>query len=250
MEKHHQESVDKFLYLYKKDSSILAFLLVGSIAHGFAKPDSGIDVCLLVDSEEFQKRKSANKLAFSLWDICTYKHGYVDCKVVDIKLLTKIALHDSDPARYAFKEYKILFSRLHNLDEILKEITTFPGEKKAERQKRFAAQLLDWKWYYSEGIKKQNMYLIFLSLQKIVLFSSRIILNENEMLYPYHKWLLKEIEKADKKPEGFLRKIDVLLKSHSLEKVNSFCQDILGFIDFTELTVDWPNYFLKDNEQN
>ena len=94
------------------------------------------------------------------------------------------------------------------------------------------------------------MYLIFLSLQKIVLFSSRIILNENEMLYPYHKWLLKEIEKADKKPEGFLRKIDVLLKSHSLEKVNSFCQDILGFIDFTELTVDWPNYFLKDNEQN
>ena len=91
---------------------------------------------------------------------------------------------------------------------------------------------------------------MLLSLQKIVLFSSRIILNENELLYPYHKWMLKLVETADKKPVGFIRKVDRLLEGDTLEDVNSFCQEILAFINFTEQTVDWPNYSLKDSEQN
>jgi predicted nucleotidyltransferase len=250
MEKHHQESINKFLAMYKSDVSILAILLGGSIAHGFAKSDSDIDVCLLVDSQEFQKRKAANKLAFSLWDICTYEHGYIDCKVVDLEFLTRLAQQGSDAARYAFKDNKVLFSRVDNLQEILSNITIYPKDKIDERRQRFASQLLAWKWYYSEGLKKQNNYLVFLSLQKIVLFSSRLILNENELLYPYHKWLLKVVETAEKKPEGFLSKIDELFEGHTLETVNNFCQEILGFINFTERTVDWPNYFLKDSEQN
>lgn len=250
MEKHHQESIDKFVAIYKEDPSILAILLGGSLAHGFASSDADIDVCLLVDSDEFQKRKAAHKLAFSLWDICTYEHGYVDCKVVDLALLTGIAQRGSDPARYAFKDNVILFSRVDNLEALLSEVTRYPKEQQAVRRKRFAAQLLAWKWYYSEGLKKQNTYLVFLALQKLVLFSSRIILNENELLYPYHKWLLRVVGTADKKPEGFLGKVDELLAAHTLESVNDFCQEVLTFINFTEQTVDWPNYFMKDSEQN
>lgn len=250
MEKHHQESIEKFVAIYKTDPAILAILLGGSLAHGFANPDADIDVCLLVDSEEFQKRKAANKLAFSLWDVCTYEHGYVDCKVVDLALLTRIARRGSDPARYAFKDNVILYSRVDNLETLLSEVTHYPKEQQVERRKRFAAQLLAWKWYYSEGLKKRNKYLVFLALQKIVLFASRIVLNENELLYPYHKWLLRVVGTADKKPEGFLAKVDELFDGHTLENVNRFCQEILAFIDFTEQTIDWPNYFMKDSEQN
>jgi len=250
MEKHHQEAIDKFVALYKDAPAIQAILLGGSLAHGFAAPDADIDVCLLVDSEEFQKRKAANKLAFSLWDICTYEHGYVDCKVVDLAFLTRIAQRGSDPARYAFKDNRILFSRVDHLETLLSDITRYPTEQQAARRNRFVAQLLAWTWYYSEGLKKQNKYVVFLALQKIVLFASRIVLNENELLYPYHKWLLRVVETADKKPEGFLDKVDALFDGHTLEKVNSFCQEILAFIGFTERTIDWPNYFMQDSEQN
>ena len=250
MEKHHQESIEKFLNIYRNDPSILAILLGGSIAHGFDKANSDIDICLLVDNKEFQKRKSANKLAFSLWDICTYEEGYIDCKVLSTDLLNRIAKQGSDPARYAFKDNAILFSRIHNLEDIFKKICAYPKQDKSERRNRFAAQLLAWKWYYSEGIKKQNKYLEFLSIQKIVLFSCRIVLNENEMLYPYHKWLLKVVETADKKPTEFLNKLNDLLEKNTVDLVNSFCLEILSFINFTEQTIDWPNYFLKDSEQN
>ena len=250
MEKHHQESIDKFIAIYKNDPTILAILLGGSIAHGFAQTDADIDVCLIVDAAEFQRRKAANTLASSLWDICTYDNGYIDCKVVDLDFLTQIAQHGSDPARYAFQDCQVLFSKLDHLQKLLTQIVVYPKDKIDERRKRFASQLLAWKWYYSEALKKQNTYLVFLSLQKMVLFSSRIVLNENELLYPYHKWLLKVLETADKKPAGFLEKINNLFENHTLERVNHFCLEVLAFINFTEQTVDWPNYFLKDSEQN
>ena len=250
MEKNHQEAIDKFLELYTKDETILAMLLSGSIAHGFSVYDSDIDIILIVRTDEYLRRKGQNKLAFSLWDICTYENGYIDCKVIDINFLDKVKSSGSDPARYAFRDNKILYSKVENLQKILDEITKYPINQQDERRKRFASQLLAWKWYYSEALKKKNKYLVYLSIQKIVLFTSRIILNENQLLYPFHKWMLKVLETAENKPLNLMKRIEDLFKNHSLEMVNSFCTEILDFINFTEKTVDWPNYFLKDSEQN
>ena len=250
MEKHHQDSINKFLKIYQNEQSILAILLSGSIAHGFAKADSDIDIILILSSDEFTKRKNANKLAFSLWDICDYEGGYIDCKVVDLQFLEIVAARGSDPARYAFTHNKILFSRIENLSEDLINISKYPVNQIDERRKRFASQLLAWKWYYGEAIKKGNKYLVFLSIQKIVLFGCRIILNENELLFPYHKWMLKVVEKSSRKPLRLMEKINLLLENHSLEKVNEFCEEILKFINYNDKSVDWPNYFLRDSEQN
>lgn len=250
MERHHQESIDKFLEIYKNDPAILAILLAGSIAHGFATFDSDIDIIILVNSEEYKQRKADNQLTFSLKNICTYENGYIDCKVADMDLLSKIAKYGSDPARYAFKDCQILFSKVDNLSNMLSGITSYPKNEMDERRKRFASQLLAWKWFYSEGVKKNNNYLFFLSLQKIVLFSSRIVLNENRLLFPFHKWMLEEVKLAPRKPDNFIQKIDELFKKHTIEGVNNFCTNVLDYIGFDELTVDWPNYFLKDSEQN
>ena len=75
-------------------------------------------------------------------------------------------------------------------------------------------------------------------------------MNENELLYPFHKWMLEEVKKAVNKPKDFIIKIDELLENHTAEKANEFCNQVLEFINFTEKTVDWPNYFLRDSEQN
>jgi hypothetical protein len=62
--------------------------------------------------------------------------------------------------------------------------------------------------------------------------------------------MLKVVETAGKKPEGFLQKVNELFEGHTPDRVNSFCLEILEFINFTEQTVEWANYFLKDSEQN
>jgi predicted nucleotidyltransferase len=145
MKKHHKDSIEIFLSKYTKDGTILALLLAGSIAHGFAKPESDIDIIIIVDKKEYQKRKKEKKLAFSLWDICTYDGGYIDCKVISIAFLKLVVEKGSDPARYAFKDNVVLFSRINNLDKILQKAVMFPVQEKDERRKRFISQLLAWK---------------------------------------------------------------------------------------------------------
>jgi len=250
MQRHHEESIEKFIARYQDDPAILAILLGGSLAHGFAKPESDVDIMLIVEESDYQRRKDENKLAFSLWDICTYPGGYIDCKVVSLSFMNTIMEKGSDPARYAFLDSKILWSRIDNLQEILNQITQYPTQDQDRRRTRFASQILAWKWYYSEAVKKQNLYLKYLAIQKITLFASRLILNENQMLYPYHKWLLNVVKLAPRKPVDFDQSIEHLLANHTQDTVDAFCIQALQFVQLDEKTLDWPNQFLHDSELN
>lgn len=57
MEEHHRRALEKFVNLYKNDPLILAVLLGGSVAHGFATATSDLDVMLIVAEAEYQRRK-------------------------------------------------------------------------------------------------------------------------------------------------------------------------------------------------
>lgn len=250
MEQHHQESINNLIKELEKDPSILALILGGSIAHRFAKSDSDIDVSIVIETSDFQRRKKENNLVYNNKDLCSYENGYIDGKFIDYEFLRLVASRGSEPARYAFKDNMVLFSRVANIEEILTDIVRYPVEKKEERINRFVSQLLAWKWYYSEAIRTQNQYLVFLSIQKIILFSSRIVLAVNELLYPYHKWMLKVLQTADRKPPKMMTDIDELLKTPSNEKVNDYCKKILSLIDMDEKDIFWPNQFMKDSELN
>ncbi|HEY8391968.1 MAG TPA: nucleotidyltransferase domain-containing protein [Capillibacterium sp.] len=250
MEKHHQAAIDQFIERYQNDPALLAILLGGSLAHGFAGPNADIDLILVVEEAEYQKRKNEGKLAFSIRDFCAYPGGYIDCKVVSPERLRLVAARGSDPARYAYQDSKILFSRLPGLDRLLAEIVRFPVAEQACRRERFAAQLLAWRWYYSQAVEKDNRYLLYLSLQKLLLFACRLVLNENRMLYPYHKWLLRVVAKAPAQPPAFVETLDRLLTAPTADLVEQLCNQVLSFLGLDETAIDWPNQFLQDSEEN
>lgn len=250
MEAHHSKAIDDFLAKYAARDEFVAILLVGSLAHGFAKVSSDIDIILVATEDEYQRQEREKHLAFSLWDICTYPGGYIDCKVVSLASLDQVAERGSDPARYAFKDATVLFSRTEALDSVLKRVTRFPIEQKAAREHRFICQVLAWKWYMSQAEENKNAYLVHLATQKLALFASRVILNRNEALYPYHKWLLAETKKAPIKPEGFLETLEVLLGSPSFATAQKLADLLFEFVGMKEKDVDWPNQFMVDSEMN
>ena len=249
MEPQHAATIRNLVAAFDQDPSVLALLLGGSIAHGFAKPDSDIDVAMVVEPAEFQKRRQGGKLHYNNRSMCTYP-GYIDGKYMDLEFLRLVAARGSDPARYAFKDSRILFSRIPGLESLLAEIVRFPVERKRERLDRFVAQLLAWRWYYSEAIRQHNQYLVYLAIQKVVLFSCRIVLTENETLYPYHKWLLRVVETVPRQPPGLKASIDELLAIPAWDRVDDYCRGILAFagVDFAEADAIWPTRFMKDTE--
>ena len=249
MEAHHQESLQLFLDRYTSDPEVQAILLGGSISHGYAKPNSDIDVNIVVGPQEFAARKAEGTLAFAIKDICTYEGGYVDCKIVSRELLESVAQKGSDPARYAFAHAKIVYSKIPDLAEVLERIGRFPSDQQATRRDRFAAQLLAWRWYHSEGIAKENRYLQTLGAANLVLFACRLVLNENELLFPYHKWMLRVCADARRKPADFDADLDRLMNHPKQDFVDSFCAKLLAFVRVDEAELDWPNHFLRDSEQ-
>ncbi|HET7536904.1 MAG TPA: nucleotidyltransferase domain-containing protein [Candidatus Didemnitutus sp.] len=250
METHHAESIRNLVREFQSDANVAALLLGGSLAHGFARPDSDIDVSIVVSSAEFARRQNGGQLHYNNRALCTYEKGYIDGKYVDLDFLRLVAQRGSDPARYAYQGNRILFSRVDGLEQLLGEIVRYPAAEKASRAERFGAQLLAWRWYYSEALRQQNPYLVVLALQKIVLFSCRLVLNANEMLYPFHKWMLRVASAAPRQPAGFPGKLDRLLKDHSWTLVQDYVAEIFAFagIDLAAADAAWPTRFMKDTE--
>lgn len=250
MTEHQDRAVSAFVKLYSQKEAFVAALLVGSIAHGYSTASSDVDAILVATEPEFERRKQQGTLTFSLWDLCDYEGGYVDCKVVSWSSLETVADRGSDPARYAFQDARILYGKRKPLTEQLARITRYPVGDKDSRRHRFLCQLLAWKWYLSQGEAKGNQYLVTLALQKIVLFSCRVILNENERLYPYHKWLLAETERAPNKPGGLMAQLASLLEAPTFSRAQVLSDLIFSHVGSTEKDTDWPNQFLRDSEQN
>jgi hypothetical protein len=250
MEPHHAASIKNLVTEFESDPSVLALVLGGSLAHGFARPDSDIDVAMVVEPADFQSRRLNGKLHYNNRSLCTYAAGYIDGKYLDVEFLRLVAARGSDPARFAFKDSRILFSRVDGLERLLAEIVRFPVEQKLERTARFSSQLLAWRWYYSEAVRQGSPYLLHLALQKITLFSCRIVLTENEMLYPYHKWMLRVAESAPRRPVAFPNNIKELLTQHTWNQIDEYCRGILTFagVDIAEAEAVWPTRFMRDTE--
>lgn len=247
---HHAETIDNLVRELEADPGVRALILGGSIAHGFATPESDVDVSVVVDSAEYRRRLDENRLTYYNESLCTYEGGYIDGKYVDIDFLRRVATSGSDPARYAYQDARILFSRLPELPAVLADITRYPVAEKADRITRFAAQLLAWRWYYQESVSKQNRYLEYLALHKVVLFTCRIVLAANELLFPFHKWMLRVTATAPHRPPGLLDDLDRLLDHPSEAAVDLHVKGVLAFydLDFAAFEPVWSTYFLKDTE--
>jgi predicted nucleotidyltransferase len=249
MESHHLTTLANLVRAFERDPKIQALILGGSLAHGFARPDSDIDVTFVVSAEEMTALRQSGKLHYNNRELCTY-NGYIDGKYADMDFLRLIAARGSDPIRYAFDGARILFSHLPGLEALLADIVRFPVEEKAARRRRFASQLLAWRWYYSEGVRQESAYLVALAVQKITLFTCRLLLNENERLFPYHKWMLRVTLAAPLQPPGLKARLDDLLARSSWSLVDQHVREILAFVglDFATADAEWPSYFMRDTE--
>lgn len=144
----------------------------------------------------------------------------------------------------------MLFSRLDGLDELLRAITRYPIEQKAERIRRFGAQFEAWHWYAHEGLKLGDRYLLGLGVARTVLFGGRMILAHNERLHPYHKWFLKVLEQTKDRPADLMERIAALYDDPSQTTLLGFWASIRNFRSWEGADQPWPVQFMHDSELN
>jgi hypothetical protein len=83
----------------------------------------------------------------------------------------------------------------------------------------------------------------------LVLFGSRLILAHNRMLFPYHKWMMTEVERAPEKPDHFVALAHQLLESPAPERAKDFFDSVTNFRDWGVSIQDAVNAFTEDSER-
>lgn len=84
MEPHHAESLHNVVRHFETDPSIQALILGSTITHGFARPDSDLDLALAISAEEFARHRAENRMPLPNHTLRTYPGGYVDAKYMDL----------------------------------------------------------------------------------------------------------------------------------------------------------------------
>ena len=247
---HHAATIENAKEHFRRQPEVLALLLGGSIAHGFALSDSDVDILIVLSDDAYAERVQTGKLTFNEPSLATYPGGYVDGKYISLPFIRKVAEKGSEPARFAFDGCQILYSHLDGLDEEIQKAAAYPVDQQADRIAHFAGQLPAWRWFTSEARRQGNPYLMSVAVNKLILFGGRLILAHNELLYPFHKWFLAVLEKAPSKPDGLMDALQKLQKDPSTDNVEAFYNLVKDYREWDPAMnwVRWGARFMADVE--
>jgi hypothetical protein len=250
MEEHHRISIERLRERFSEDPRFLALIVGGSIVKGIARSDSDVDVLFVATDEEFSRCGSRRDHVFLSGEFTDYEGGYVDGKIIDVQFLRDVANHGSEPARSSFIGAMILYSRVPEVEQLVAQIPIYPSEHKAEKMQSFFCQVRLLRWFVDEAEKRQDRYLLLRSATELALYAGRIVLADNQVLYPHHKWFMREVRKAERKPGGICDLIDQLLDNPCSETADRIDQCIVAHYDPGLTWTQIGTRYIQDREWN
>jgi len=245
---HHRRVVERLKERFGRDPDFPALIIGGSVAKGWAKDDSDVDIILVATDERYARARAEGRYGYFSTEDCDYPGGYVDGKIVDLQFLRDVAAFGSEPARAAFVGAFPAYSRLPEVDDLIARIPVYPEHEHQDRMWRFFGQVLICTWYVGEAEKRDDLYLLRRMSSELALFGGRLILACNKILYPYHKWLMTALRLAQDKPEHFLDLADALLREPGKASAEAFCACLANFRAWGMTLGDAANLFMEDSE--
>lgn len=246
----HQRAIDRLTATFSQDPRYNALIIGGSIARGNAREDSDIDIILVATDAAYREVEATKAYHYFSRDFTDYEGGYVDGKIVDLTFLGEVMEFGSEPARSAFASSIIAFTKIPEINLIVKKIGKYPENERAEKIRAFFTQLLALQWYMGEAEKRNDPYLLSHVASDLALFGGRLILAHNRILYPYHKWFMSECSRCPEKPAGFMESMRLVLEKPSKQSADEFCSLVFGFKDWGVPLDGWPVKFMEQAEWN
>src|SRR5579885_165604 len=153
MRAHHEQTIQRLVDLFQDDPNFLAMIVGGSLAKGWGSEYSDVDIMLVATDEEFARRLSTGEMTYINEEIADYPGGYVDGKIIDMAFLQDVADHGSEPARAAFLNAIVAYSRIPELDALLARLPVYPEQERAAKIRAFAGHMTLLYWYVGEAEK-------------------------------------------------------------------------------------------------
>ena len=184
---------------------------------------------LVFTDAEAETRLERGELMIFDDTLADYEGGYVDGKVTTLAFIDEVAERGSEPARWAFEDAFVAFSRVSGLEARIAAAAAYPEREREEKLRDFVSHVMLMEWFMAEAEKRHDRYLATFAGSRLALYAGRTVLAANRLLYPYHKWFLYRLERAPAKPDGLLARIDALLAKPTSETAHELAKSVTAF---------------------
>lgn len=237
MYKHHEESIENMIKHYRENEEIKALFLIGSVATGTERPDSDIDAVAIVANEYYDQKKNKEGLEEVYVGKCTYEGGYFNIHYMTRGDLEQLEVNGSEPMRNMFFCARTLYCDEPDLPELVARIPVFQKKEAEAKQHRFYCTFKMFHTYFWVTCKPEGFMRLHVA-DGMIYHLYRLILIENEILFPSMRKLEEYVARAPKKPEGIIEKCHRFMQTLSNE-------DCLALVESYEA---WTGYdYPKDH---
>src|SRR5258708_14934983 len=246
---HHRDILQRVTEHFQADPRYLALIIGGSVAKRRALPVSDLDIMLLVSSDELAQRGALHTDHFitsDLADLGWRRGGQIEGKLLDWQFLGEAAQRGSEPTRFSFVDAIVDFSRLPDLEAMLRAITTYPVAEQQAKIRSLGGQIANWSGY---GQQRQDVFVSSYAAANFALFTGRLFLAYNQLLYPGPKWFMTELSRAPHKPEQLIELLQALLREPSSQTSGAVLDCIIQYRDWGLSIPDIVAAYTEDSER-
>jgi len=232
MRDHHARALEQAkARLLEQDPELLAIILGGSIAKGFDREESDVDLIVVLPDERYLERLNGNCVSFLWYDIPGYEGGLVEGRYVSRSFISEAATRGSEPTRHSFLAAYPIYCIDSAIPNILPRVPLYQENRHKEHIAAFFAQMqCNRTYYWDQG--KHNRFLQLRAASEMVLFGCRLILAHNRLLFPCQRRLIEATLAAPSKPDKLEEKINDFLAKLTDEAKEEFCRAIEEFSDW------------------
>ena len=147
----HRRFIGEVTERFAADPAVDALIVGGSVAHGLARPDSDLDVMLVVADDELERRTASHQVTFVDLGAGDYQGAYLDGKFISRGFLIEVVDHGSEPARWAFADAIVAFSHGEGVEDLVVAAGAYPEATRDEKLRDFVGHALLMNWFHSEA---------------------------------------------------------------------------------------------------
>lgn len=246
---HHERAIEAFVERTRVDEATLAVIVDGSVAHGTERPDSDVDLYLIVTDEEFRAAGRDRRLSYVDRVGADYPGGYFDIKLATLPYLDQAGERGDDPVRASFLGARIVWSRVDGLEQRLRRITEPPPEQWAQRAASYLSQARLYGGYFlRQAVEHDNVFLLHHAAVHLAIAAGRALLAYNKVLFAGPKYLTAQVAGLAQRPDGIEHLLTALVAHPSIETGRAVMDAVEAFGSWPWHPDDALSTFVHDNE--
>jgi len=247
--KHHDAALERFVARSEGDTETLAVVVSGSVARGDERPDSDIDLYLIVTEERWAAAFEAERLMYVDREDVGYVGGYFDIKLATLSYLDDAAERGDDAVRDSFAHCRVAFSRVPDLDERIARVAEIPEASWRDAMAAHVAQArLHGGYFLVQGVERGDPLLTAHAAVHLATSAARALLALNRVPFAGPKYLASRLARLADKPAGFDAAVTDLVTRPTIEAG-------ARVLTLLEGAAQWPldedatlSQFILDNE--